>query len=68
MPVVGEKRGEVIEHMKHEKLINDLLNDCISLDTLANYIVLVPELDQLHDHLISIESRIKEAVNILKGD
>lgn len=54
--------------MKHEKLINDLLNDCISLDTFANYIVLVPELDQLHYHLISIESRIKEAVNILKGD
>lgn len=42
--------------------------DCISLDTLANCIVLVPELDQLHDHLISIENRIKEAVNILKGD
>lgn len=42
--------------------------DGISLGTLANYIGLVPELDQLHDHLISIESRIKEAVNILKGD
>ena len=55
-------------HMKHEKLINDLLDDRISLGTLANYIGLVPELDQLHDHLISIESRIKEAVNILKGD
>ena len=54
--------------MKHEKLINDLLDDCISLGTLANYIGLVPELDQMHDHLISIESRIKEAVNILKGD
>lgn len=43
-------------------------NNCISLGTLANYIGLVPELDQMHDHLIFIESRIKEAVNILKGD
>lgn len=43
-------------------------NNCISLGTLANYIGFVSELDQLHDHLISIESRIKEAVNILKGD
>ena len=48
------------------KLIEELLDDCISLDALAGYIEIAPELDQLRTHLISIKSRILEAVDILK--
>lgn len=54
--------------MKHKKLIEDLLDDCKSLDSLANYISLIPEMEQLHAHLISIKNRILEAVDILKGE
>lgn len=54
--------------MKHKKLIEDLLDDCNSLDTLAGYIGLVPEMEQLHTHLISIKDRVREAVDILKGE
>jgi hypothetical protein len=54
--------------MKHKKLIEDLSDDCNSLDTLAGYIGLVPEMEQLRDHLISIKGRILEAVDILKGE
>ena len=52
--------------MQHKKLIEELLDDCNSLDTLAGYLELAPELDQLRTHLISIKSRILEAVDILK--
>lgn len=52
--------------MEHKKLIEELLDDCNSLDTLAGYLELAPELDQLRTHLISIKSRILEAVDILK--
>lgn len=52
--------------MQHKKLVEELLDDCNSLDTLVGYIELVPELDQLRTHLISIKSRILEAVDILK--
>lgn len=52
--------------MEHKKLIEALLDDCNSLDILAGYIELAPELDQLRTHLISIKSRILEAVDILK--
>lgn len=48
------------------KLIEELLDDCNSLDTLAGYLELAPELDQLRTHLISIKSRILKAVDILK--
>lgn len=54
--------------MEHKKLIEDLLDDCNSLDTLASYISLVPEMEQLHTHLISIKNRVREAVDILKGE
>lgn len=53
--------------MQHKKLIEELLDDCNSLDTLVGYIELAPELDQLRTHLISIKGRILEAVDILKG-
>lgn len=53
--------------MEHKKLIEDLLDDCNSLETLADYISLVPEMEQLHTHLISIKNRVREAVDILKG-
>jgi hypothetical protein len=52
--------------MQHKKLIEELLDDCNSLDILASYIELAPELEQLRTHLISIKSRILEAVDILK--
>ena len=52
--------------MQHKKLIEELLDDCNSLDTLVGYIELAPELDQLRTHLISIKGRILEAVDILK--
>lgn len=52
--------------MEHKKLIEELLDDCNSLDTLAGYIKLAPELEQLRTHLISIKGRILEAVDILK--
>lgn len=52
--------------MEHKKLIEELLDDCNSLDTLAGYIELAPELEQLRTHLISIRGRILEAVDILK--
>lgn len=52
--------------MEHKKLIEELLDDCNSLDTLAGYIELALELEQLRTHLISIKSRILEAVDILK--
>lgn len=52
--------------MQHKKLVEELLDDCNSLDTLVGYIELAPELDQLRTHLISIKSRILEAVDILK--
>ena len=48
------------------KLIEELLDDCNSLDTLAGYIELALELKQLRTHLIYIKSRILEAVDILK--
>lgn len=54
--------------MKHEKLIADLLNDCDSLNTLTGILGLVPELEQMCVHLIAIEGRILEAVDILKGE
>ena len=54
--------------MKRKKLIEELLDDCKSLDTLAGYIGLVPEMEQLHAHLISIKGRILEAVDILKEE
>ena len=55
--------------MEHKKLVEELLDDCNSLDTFAGYVELVPELEQLHAHLISIKGRILEAVDILKrGD
>lgn len=54
--------------MEHKKLIEDLLDDCNSLDILANYIGRVPEMEQLHTHLISIKSHILEAVDVLKGE
>lgn len=54
--------------MEHKKLVEALLDDCNSLDTLAGYIELAPELDQLRTHLISIKSRILEAVDILKEE
>lgn len=44
--------------MEHKKLIEDLLDDCNSLETLASYISLVPEMEQLHTHLISIKDRV----------
>lgn len=53
--------------MEHKKLVEELLDDCNSLDTLASYIELAPELDQLRTHLISIKGRILKAVDILKG-
>ncbi len=53
--------------MKHDELIDNLLNDCNSLNTLAGIIGLVPELEQMRVHLIAIEGRILEAVDILKG-
>lgn len=52
--------------MQHKKLVEELLDDCNSLDTLVGYIELALELDQLRTHLISIKSRILEAVDILK--
>ena len=52
--------------MQHKKLVEELLDDCNSLDTLAGYIEIVPELEQLRTHLISIKGRILEAVDILK--
>lgn len=52
----------------HDELIDNLLNDCNSLNVLAGYIGLVPEMEQLCAHLISIEGRILEAVDILKGE
>ena len=52
--------------MEHKKLVEALLDDCNSLDILASYIELAPELDQLRTHLISIKGRILEAVDILK--
>lgn len=36
--------------MEYKKLIEELLDDCNSLDTLAGYIGLVPEMVQLHVH------------------
>lgn len=54
--------------MEHKKLIEELLDDCNSLDTLVGYIELAPELDQLRIHLISIKGRILEAVDILKEE
>ena len=54
--------------MEHKKLIEELLDDCKSLDTLAGYVGLIPEMEQLHAHLISIKGRILEAVDILKGE
>lgn len=52
--------------MNHEKLISDLLNDCNSLNALAGIVGLVPEMEQMRVHLIAIEGRILEAVDILK--
>lgn len=54
--------------MEHKKLIEELLDDCNSLDILAGYIELAPELNQLRTHLISIKGRILEAVDILKEE
>lgn len=54
--------------MEHKKLVEELLDDCNSLDMLSSYIELAPELDQLRTHLISIKSRILEAVDILKEE
>ena len=54
--------------MEHKKLIEDLLDDCNSLETLAGYISLAPEMEQLYTHLISIKNRVREAVDILKGE
>ena len=54
--------------MEHKKLIEDLLNDCNGLDILAGYINLIPEMEQLYTHLISMRSHILEAVDILKGE
>lgn len=54
--------------MQHKKLIEELLDDCNSLDILAGYIELAPELDQLRTHLISIKGRILEAVDIMKEE
>lgn len=54
--------------MEHKNLIEDLLDDCNSIGTLADYINFVPELEQMYTHLISIKSHILEAVDILKGE
>lgn len=53
--------------MEHKKLVEELLDDCHSLDILIVYLELAPGLDQLRTHLISIKGRILEAVDILKG-
>jgi hypothetical protein len=53
--------------MEHKKLIQELLDECNSLNILAGYIELAPELEQLRTHLISIKGRILEVVDILKG-
>lgn len=54
--------------MGHKKLIEDLLNDCNGLDALSGYISFIPEMEQLHKHLIAIKDHILEAVDILKGE
>lgn len=52
--------------MQHKQLVEELLDDCNSLDALAGYIELASELEQLRTHLISIKGRILQAVDILK--
>lgn len=54
--------------MEHKKLIEDLLNDCNGLDALCGYISLIPEMEQLHKHLMGIKDHVLEAVDILKGE
>ena len=54
--------------MEHKNLIEDLLDDCNSIDILVGYINLVPEMEQMYTNLISIKSHILETVDILKGE
>ena len=54
--------------MENKKLIEDQLDDCNSLDTLDGDIGLIPEMEQFHAHLIYINGRILEAVDVLEGE
>lgn len=54
--------------MKHKKLIEDLLDDCNSIDTNADHIGLDPEMEQFYAHSIYINGRILEAVDVLEGE
>lgn len=54
--------------MKHKKLIEDLLDDCNSIDTTSEYIGPSPEMEQFHAHSIYINGRILEAVDVLEGE
>ena len=54
--------------MEHKKLIEDLLDDCNSIDTASDHIVLDPEMEQFYAHSIYINGRILEAVDVLEGE
>ena len=54
--------------MEHKKLIEDLLDDCNSVDTHADHIGLDPEIEQSDSNLIYINGRILEAVDVLEGE
>lgn len=54
--------------MEHKKLIEDLLDDCNSIDTTAECIGLSPEMEQFYTHSIYINGRILEAVDVLEGE
>lgn len=54
--------------MEHKKLIEDLLDDCNSVDTNADHIGFDPEMEQFHAHSIYMNGRILEAVDVLEGE
>ena len=54
--------------MEHKKLIEDLLDDCNSIDTDAGHIDLAPEMEQFDTHSIYINGRILGAVDVLEGE
>ena len=54
--------------MEHKKLIEDLLDDCNSVDIPDDHIGLDPEMEQFYAHSIYINGRILEAVDVLEGE
>lgn len=54
--------------MENKKLIEDRLDDCNSVDTNADYIVLDPEMERFYARSIYINGRILEAVDVLEGE